>query len=233
MKLQTVTLTGADDSVNPAGLIALSKEFPFVEWGILMMGTSVKGINRFPSTLWIKRLVEEVDESVQLCAHLCGIPVFETLIYSDPFHLNSRLNPKFKRVQLNTHGGSLRNLVKTPTFLKTIPRQIIFQCDGVNDSLVNVWASEKLGVPLFDTSSGAGMLPRGGWPKIWENTYCGYAGGLGPKNVVEELDKIGKVTDGMPFWIDMETRIRSKKDSHFDLDLCRQVLESVKPYINS
>ena len=34
--LQTVTLTGADDSVNPEDLIAISKEFPFVEWGILI-----------------------------------------------------------------------------------------------------------------------------------------------------------------------------------------------------
>lgn len=35
MPLTRVTITGADDAVEPAELQALSHEFPFVEWGIL------------------------------------------------------------------------------------------------------------------------------------------------------------------------------------------------------
>lgn len=31
----TVTITGADDDVDPSALEDLSDEFPFVEWGIL------------------------------------------------------------------------------------------------------------------------------------------------------------------------------------------------------
>ena len=46
MKLQYVTMTGADESVDPKALIELSKEFPFVEWGILIGSQS--GM-RFPS----------------------------------------------------------------------------------------------------------------------------------------------------------------------------------------
>ena len=32
----TVTITGADDSIQPSQLLDLQKEFPFVEWGILL-----------------------------------------------------------------------------------------------------------------------------------------------------------------------------------------------------
>ena len=36
MKLTRVTITGADDSVEPRALAELSEAFPFVEWGLLM-----------------------------------------------------------------------------------------------------------------------------------------------------------------------------------------------------
>ena len=35
MKLTKVTLTGADDFTDPKRLIEISREYPFVEWGIL------------------------------------------------------------------------------------------------------------------------------------------------------------------------------------------------------
>ena len=47
-----VTVTGADDSVDVDGLIDLSKEFPFVEFGILLSKSSA-GSARFPSGLWL------------------------------------------------------------------------------------------------------------------------------------------------------------------------------------
>ena len=48
MKLHTVTITGTDDSTNMADLVALSREFPFVEWAILV-SESHEGGFRFPT----------------------------------------------------------------------------------------------------------------------------------------------------------------------------------------
>lgn len=43
----------------------------------------------------------------------------------------------------------------------------------------------------------------------------GYAGGLGPENINEQLYRISSVAKG-PIWIDMETRVRSQYDLDFD-----------------
>ena len=60
MKLDRVTITGADDSVDPLQLRALSLEFPFVEWGILVSHSNTICTSypkpRFPSPKWIADL---------------------------------------------------------------------------------------------------------------------------------------------------------------------------------
>jgi phosphoribosylanthranilate isomerase len=133
---------------------------------------------------------------------------------------------------LNTHGVRGKHLYQTPDWTKTLAtmKQIIFQWDGHNNENVEKWSKAGLGVPLFDTSSGAGVLP-GSWPKAVEGVYCGYAGGLGPANVVDQLKTIEPATNGQPFWIDMETRVRSSKDRLFDLAKVIDVLEKCEPFV--
>jgi hypothetical protein len=225
MNLKQVTLTGADDSVNPSDLVEISKEYGFVEWGILL---GSKGGTRFPTKRWIEDLLKVAPTTMNLSAHLCGHFVTDALI----FDVGPNLDPKFQRTQVNTH-GALFNLYGVKTkWIKGIPQKVIFQCDGVNDDMIHGFTKMGLGSPLFDTSSGAGVLPKD-WPKAWQDTYCGYAGGLDPTNVVEELKKIDLQTSGQPFWIDMETRVRSNRDAQFNLGLCREVLEAVKPFIGT
>jgi phosphoribosylanthranilate isomerase len=114
--------------------------------------------------------------------------------------------------------------------LTPIDHDFIYQCDGVNDR----WIRElEFGSPLFDTSGGAGVLPNR-WPGAWPGRYCGYAGGLGPDNVVEQLTRIRiAANEGERFWIDMERRVRSDDDEQFDLDKVRTVLEAVKPLVQA
>lgn len=229
MKLDRVTLTGADDSVDPKDLLKLSRKYPFVEWGILiasMDGGSESGACRFPSTDWISRLGRL--NGLRLSAHLCGTPVIAVLMAGElPFPKRGSI---FQRVQLNFHGSKLPKFV--PSKLPTADLQFMFQCDGVNDALVQEWVRRGLGSPLFDTSSGAGVLPNDGWPGCWKGVYCGYAGGLGPENVVEQVSgPIRKAVGDGHCWIDMETRVRSNHDAQFDLAKCEQVLKLVAGYI--
>jgi len=52
---------------------------------------------------------------------------------------------------------------------------------------------------------------------------CGYAGGLNPDNIEQELIKIEAVVGDAEIWIDMESGIRNKKDE-LDLEKCERVL---------
>lgn len=58
----------------------------------------------------------------------------------------------------------------------------------------------------------------------------GFAGGLSPNNVVENVKSIKKITD-KNIWIDAETRLRTSLDLVFDLNKVEKFLENVKPYV--
>ncbi len=72
MILDKVTVTGADDSINPDELEKLSEEFPFTEWAILFSKSQEKS-PRFPSKKWVEKLIARDNiAQMSLSAHLCG-----------------------------------------------------------------------------------------------------------------------------------------------------------------
>ena len=88
----------------------------------------------------------------------------------------------------------------------------------------SVFSKEIPFLELFDLSGGTGSFPEK-VPELVEGKLVGYAGGMGPENVLLYLSKI-KGQGG--FWIDMETKVRT--DGWFDLnkveEVCRLVYES-------
>jgi hypothetical protein len=135
----------------------------------------------------------------------------------------------FRRAQLNFHAETipivLRNCLSA---LKHLDRELIFQWDGVNNYLYAYARRAGIAVtPLFDLSGGAGVVPDE-WPRPLENTWCGYAGGLGPENLQEELLRIAAVVGDRTIWIDTETRVRSNNDMQFDIGKVRTFLEIAK-----
>lgn len=234
MNLKRVTITGADDSVDPMDLVKLSEEFPFVEWGILF-GRG-QGTSRFPSTEWLYRLATVFPKSMKLSAHLCGRWVRDFVLNSN-FSWSREyrsFSSIFQRVQLNFHSQYHRQDINFPFLLEEMARgwSFILQRDGVNDEAARILSYRGLCVPLFDTSGGAGVLP-GQWPAAWPKVYCGYAGGLGPENILEQLEKIGSAAGNQPFWVDMERRVRSEDDSQFDLEKVRSVLSQVAEFVKA
>lgn len=248
MQLDRVTLTGADDSVSVNDLIRLSSEFPFVEWGILVhqATASVSASSwapRWPSLSWLMGLQSQSRHihRMQLSLHLCGHWVRELLVGRN--HIPASFFDEFQRVQLNFHAENTP--CETVAFHQALRqsakgREIIFQIDdnGGNEHMAALWDEIDRGsghidtVPLFDVSGGAGVVPHE-WPKPSymandsDYVYHGYAGGLGPDNVLSELHRIAAAAGDCRIWIDMETKIRSKLDSVFDLEKCRSVLEQV------
>ena len=129
-------------------------------------------------------------------------------------------------VRRNTRGANLRG------------QQVIFQQDNVNESALlaclgrgAVDRYDNLCVAaLFDLSHGAGLLPSR-WPRPLPGVYCGYAGGLSPDNVVEQIDEISEVAGEQPFWIDAETHLRSPDGRSLDLDRVRRFLAAAAPLV--
>lgn len=253
MNLDRVTMTGADHSIRPEDLLSLSQEFPFVEWGILVSNSST-GRSRFPYYEWIIKLQEVASvHPLQLSLHICGRWTRDLLIgYASlpPFMLNY-----FQRVQLNFHAD--RTKCEPDKFAKALSeisdgRQFIFQLDGAlgNEHMEQVSDSADCAgmnldcVGLFDVSGGAGIVPRE-WPKP-QYLYCvpgehgegvevfeyhGYAGGLGPDTLEQELPRIAEAAGDCRIWIDMETRVRSDDDRVFDLEKVRRCLEICQPHV--
>ena len=239
MKLDRVTITGADESIEPKHLEEISTEYPFVEWGILISSKRTPvGYPRFPSWKWLGGIRDLMTlhtdankkNDIRWSAHLCG-DIVRTLATKAEWAFPLSLLDGFQRIQLNFHGEELKFDNFFPEMLMFHEKQFILQMDNVNDHILPIVRKRNIdAVPLFDGSHGAGILP-GSWPKPIEGIYNGYAGGLGPNNLKKQMDKIAEAAGDAHIWIDMETKIRSDNDKLFDLDKVTQCLDIAKDYI--
>jgi hypothetical protein len=236
--LHKVTVTGADDSTDIAQMVEIQKQYPFVEFGILLSKkySLGGGANRFPSKEWLNKLVASSGQ-LSLSGHLCGQWVNEILLGKFPSLdlVHGNFPNIFSRFQINTHGEYHKiDFEKLDYVLKDLRsnfQSVIFQLDNVNDVMVPMWNRNHRNISgLFDLSHGAGVLPSN-WPKPITGMYCGYAGGLSPENVVEQIEKIYIANGDNDTWIDAETHLRSDGDRKFDLNKVIDFLEKSKPYI--
>lgn len=242
MKLTTVTLTGADDSIGPADLRIISDQYPFVEWGILLMPGRA-GQPRFPSEKWLEKLDKNctafIKQPLQLSAHLCGNYVEQFLHgTANSCGLFDYVGPAwdwFNRIQINTHGVphtyDLDAMIKMLKGEKWVNKEIIFQFDNVNYLSLGYALLKRIKCSiLFDLSHGAGKLPST-WPEPIAGIKCGYAGGLGADNIEKQLVNILRHKGDNEIWIDMETKLRSDDNKKFDMSKCYDVLLASKFFI--
>jgi hypothetical protein len=238
-KLRAITVTGADNTVDPAKLLDLGEKYPLAEFGILF--GNYKMLDRFPSDKWLHALRKAIvgrKTLPRLSCHLCGHWTEEFLTRQTPFIPDGDL---WQRIQVNTHGEAhpvvLTHLLRTLNNLQGRGGvEVIFQRDIQNDPIFDYLLSQSLTgarkynvSTLFDLSHGAGVLPDV-WPRPIDGARCGYAGGLSPANVASQLDKIaeacskdfGHVTDSI--WIDAETKLRSDEGRSFDLAKAEEFL---------
>lgn len=254
MDLTKVTITGADDHTPVEELAALSLDYGYVEWGILARRSEsfTRTTPRFPSVYWIQelftaaRIVNRLHPRhlpMQLSLHLCG-DVLRSMLMG-VWTLPEEYKTGFQRMQLNFHGEPIRcDVAAFHALLTLMPKvQFIFQVDGGQGSdLLEQLSdySDRRGrsvdaVSLFDLSHGAGVSPDE-WPKpVYMETADsyephGYAGGLGPHNLQQELQRISDAVGDRqcPVWVDMETHVRSGGD--LDLELVKQALELTFPW---
>jgi hypothetical protein len=62
----------------------------------------------------------------------------------------------------------------------------------------------------------------------------GFAGGIGPDNIREQIKEVRNLVAISEwhgeYWLDMETKLRSEGDTQFDLKKCEHVLEISRPW---
>jgi len=253
MIIDRVTITGADDGVEPSDLLQLHKEFPFVEFGILF-SKERQGTARYPSLQWIQKLRDVVlsyematDDSVRFAAHLCGGFVTDLLVDRKFTWLDfvGELMYEFDRVQLNMSDDlflkvDLEALAVDSTGMLITDNpmpfyEVIIQTRRPFDRADEVRRiNEQRGTlfeMLYDVSGGKGITPNM-WCKPAERVFCGYAGGLNADNIAETISKLQSFClPETKVWLDMESGVRDSDDK-FSLSRAHQCLSVAKGRLN-
>lgn len=231
MKLTRVTITGADDTVDPNALVELSSEFPFAEWGVLYSGKRERS-PRYPSLGWRKELASRAG-GLHVSLHCCGADS-RSVMAGDTSFLPSEL-VLFRRIQLNGFSAfRLPGLIVAREWHGI--REIILQCadgEAMMRAKELIDQNDYQGVSvLYDPSGGTGK-PIDAFPS-WrpgEGPRVGFAGGISPSNVVNVLMSVcSPITYDQETWIDCESGVRDEHD-RMDLGKVRAVLEAAKEFV--
>ena len=241
MPLTLVSLTGADDKVPPTALSALSARYAKAvppEWAILYCPEK-EGTARYPSAAWREAFL--ALDMPFTAAHLCGPQVFREIL--DPATAPARIADlsRYGRVQLNINARrpefTEEEVLAIYRTLHQAGLHLILQHHHASRRTIEKFlpgldpASLSRIDLLYDESKGTGTAPEQ-WPPLSTvgsvPLRCGYAGGLGPAVLEDELPRIHESATAwpdLPYFIDMESGIRS--DNEFDLAKVEAVLQLV------
>lgn len=206
-----ITFTGVDRRTTKSeieGLLADER----VEIGVLY-SAHPEGRNRYMEE-------DEILRALEWCAgraalHICGSLPRTRLLIGDIDGMVLLV----RRIQVN--GAILPDQVNEICRMYPI-QQIITQHTDLNTRLLDVPADNH--AVLVDGSGGRGMTPVQ-WVRPITGMSVGFAGGLGPANIVDAIKSIREVARD-PFWIDMEGKIRDDGD-WFNVWRCHDVLRSL------
>lgn len=198
-------------------MVELSMRHPFAEWGFLYSPMMSGKGGRYPSVHFLTRYLETLPESINVALHMCGDGA-PNLINGDEQEQNllEIMRQRNGRIQLNFNAARRGfTTSQLSDFIAKAGVDIITQYSKPNASVVsNIQLNNHL--MLFDASGGQGKL-RDSWNPPLANAVCGYAGGLSPINIAEQLPLIHSAVGGNPYWIDMEGKLRDEKRSFYPI----------------
>ncbi len=228
MSLKLCTLTGVDEATPLIELAVLSDMYPHVEWGFLYSAKRGGGIGRYPSVERIGRAFKELPSYVKVSLHLSGAGTAHLIDGEEVvLGLFNQLRAREGRMQLNfdaSEGGV--DLAKLGRLLQNYPGvTFITQRNDANAGVLEALSAHPNHAVLFDASLGRGIVPPS-WPGAIKSVACGYAGGLGPDTLEQQLPRIFEAAGGADFWIDMESKVRDA-DDRFDMHAARRCLDLV------
>lgn len=244
-----ITFTGVDALTKNEDLIEVSKKARqsglLVEWGLLFSKDRAGQPGRYGTALAIAQRLQDLG-NLNLAIHFCGKAVDDVLNQADSEALcllqAAQLHGNC-RVQLN-----FNNQVKkfTPEhighLMESFPSiDFILQANANNSGFIRELSSRAFGQApaalaqlarlqvLFDASGGKGIEPSS-WPDPTDGQgfVVGYAGGLGPENIVSQMRSIESLKPPFKAWVDMEGRLREQ--DIFAVAKCQAVIDSIREY---
>lgn len=189
------------------------------------------------------------QEMFRLSAHLCGktmrnfMSSMKDEVENGEWVTNHGLNERhfnhmFRRAQANFNAkreGFTEEFIADviDAWRESMDGEIVTQH---NDNNADAWKATQSRIGgnhtrkdhhiLIDASGGNGKSPEA-WSKPISGMFTGYAGGLGPENLVTQLDAINaQVGDGFT-WIDMEGSLRDA-DDNFSLSRVEEVMKIIE-----
>lgn len=207
-----ITFTGVDARTDVARACRIAATYP-VEFAMLFSIARQGEEPRYPdgdtqcAFLWSRLVKPMRPERGQLAAHLCGE-------YGRRVMNGERIDPPVDlgyvcRIQVNHPAPDAAAIAKLsdgwgPRCIAQT-RADAFPADDRVD-----W--------LFDRSGGTGTAPDRWPPHPGGKRLVGYAGGIGPHNVADVIAQVGNAG---PYWLDMESGIRT--GDWLDLDKVERV----------
>lgn len=231
MNLTYCTLTGVDEQTDLSLVVALSARHPLVEWGFLYSPKRHGQPGRYPSVEFLRGALADLPVHVNVALHVCGEGVSQ-LIKDDPtvLELVHLVGQRAGRIQLNFNAHAIGSKFTIEQVRSCIERHASIEfITQYNQANIHVWKlliGCKNHSVLFDASGGRG-IEVAQWDAPLPGVRCGYAGGLGPENLEQEILKIRVASTDAPVWIDMEGKLRDSSD-RFDLDVVQRVLATIQ-----
>ena len=224
MFLKTIVCSGINEKNDINDAIEFLKKYKSAEFGV--QGSPRKAGYQTPRFEWLKELLGKLNEQKienKVALHLnegfavsfCDGKVPDEI--SDLLFVGStvgRLQLNFKIGRETFASRSIPDIKTLQKAMKTVaPHPIILSASQPNLSFIHKAHHQGMKFDvLFDDSFGEGLLPDMRKPPLFNDVFQGYAGGLSPENVAEELRKIGEVAQGNIF-IDAEGKL--KQDGSF------------------
>lgn len=239
MQLRYITCSDPRENTPVEDILQLSQIAPNVE--IAVQAHPSKMSFDMPRRKWFENLLKEslsmptapnlaVHVNLDWCDKFCrGILVPELLDLF--FLLRNDKSPAIHRWQINIHGSKTKLFKRDniASILQNYPdREFIFQYGASEYHRMQRLdkTSANFSV-LYDTSGGAGKLTKNWRAPLFDTHSQGYAGGLSPENISENLNKIAKVAgDRTDIWIDAEGKLKTPGTKTFDITRAKQYINT-------
>ncbi len=218
-----ITLTGIDSRTDITNLPDVGGEYS-LEYAILISRTKEGKEPRYPSYIKAAQMLNQLQDTQIMAAHLCGAPAREILAGQVPQELDWLRAGLVERIQVNANErDTLKGWETAAKIIQAHGIIPIFQWR--RDTWPTFMDGKGVDV-LLDRSGGRGIIEQN-WPV--RGSYkgnIGYAGGLGPDNLpLKLIVDAGKMPDNqsdLNIWIDMESSLRT--NDWFDTKKALQVL---------
>ena len=242
MQLEYITCSGISFNNDIEDIIDLGKKYLLAEFAVQASPKSFyKGSPKYE---WFNTLLSSCKvNNIRIATHV-NLGYCKDMCHGVvPCDLQDLWNVKRKngepaigRVQININGGndiSEFHADKVADIIRAYPKiKFIFQY--APEQYERIKQLDKQNVPfalLYDVSGGEGKLSRDSWRGIiLPGHQTGYAGGLSPDNVVENLNYINTLlpADYSTTWIDAEGKLKSPDSNGkkvFDVALAKKYIE--------